>query len=259
MPTWTRHLYEHNYLAISKGESNGYEPIYKFGFNPDINGTEETIWNQGGNYVWPTSAAVRYVSSSSTDDASGGTGANSIRIFGLDADYNLIQEDITLTGQTQKVTQNSYLRIYRAYVTLSGSTGTAQGTIYIADSGASSGVPDNAVYGNLGSSNQTLLGLYTVPAGYTLYLDDINFTASVSQANTYITCKFNVRDFGSNTFRSAVYIVLQSGTYIDKFHYPLRIPEKTDLEARAFSSSNNNPVSVSWQGVLIKNDPTGNV
>ena len=25
MPTWTRHLYEHNYLAISKGESNGYE------------------------------------------------------------------------------------------------------------------------------------------------------------------------------------------------------------------------------------------
>ena len=53
MPTWTRHLYEHDPLAVSKGESTGYKTLFKFGFNPDINGTEETIWSQGGNYPWP--------------------------------------------------------------------------------------------------------------------------------------------------------------------------------------------------------------
>jgi hypothetical protein len=33
MPTWTRHLYEHNPLAIAKGEVNGYSVVHKFGAN----------------------------------------------------------------------------------------------------------------------------------------------------------------------------------------------------------------------------------
>jgi hypothetical protein len=85
MPTWTRHLYEHNPLAVSKGESNGYETVYKFGYNPDVNGAEETIWEVGGNTPWPDTAFVAYVNNAA--DANGGTGANKVRIEGLDADY----------------------------------------------------------------------------------------------------------------------------------------------------------------------------
>jgi len=48
---------------------------------------------------------------------------------------------------------------------------------------------------------------------------------------------------------------IQSNTFIDKFNYPLRIPEKTDIEARGLSvGSTNNPISASWQGILIKNE-----
>jgi len=240
-------------LQVSKGQVAGATPLYKFARNPDINSTEETIWEQGGNYVFPTSAAVRYVSSSDANDTNGGTGANKVRVFGLDANYALIEEEVELAGQTQVATSLSYLRIYRAYVTLAGSGGTAAGTVYVADSGASAGVPTGNVYANLGTSNQTLLGVYTVPAGKTLYLDDVNFTAAISQANANATIKFNIRDFGSNVFRTIVITELQSGTYIDKFEYPQPIYEKTDIEVRAVATSSNNPITVSWQGVLIDN------
>lgn len=240
-------------LQVSKGQVAGATPLYKFARNPDINSTEETIWEHGGNYVFPTSAAVRYVSSSDANDTNGGTGANKIRVFGLDANYALIEEEVELAGQTQVATSLSYLRIYRAYVTLAGSGGTAAGTVYVADSGASAGVPTGNVYASLGTSNQTLLGVYTVPAGKTLYLDDINFTSAISLANANVTIKFNIRDFGSNVFRTIVITELQSGTYIDKFEYPQPIYEKTDIEVRAVATSNNNPITVSWQGVLIDN------
>ncbi len=240
-------------LQVSKGQVAGATPLYKFARNPDINSTEETIWEHGGNYVFPTSAAVRYVSSSDANDTNGGTGANKVRVFGLDANYALIEEEVELAGQTQVATSLSYLRIYRAYVTLAGSGGTAAGTLYVADSGASAGVPTGNVYAELGTSNQTLLGVYTVPAGKTLYLDDVNFTAAISQANANATIKFNIRDFGSNVFRTIVITELQSGTYIDKFEYPQPIYEKTDIEVRAVATSSNNPITVSWQGVLIDN------
>lgn len=240
-------------LQVSKGQVVGASSLYKFARNPDINSTEETIWEHGGNYVFPTSAAVRYVSSSDANDTNGGTGANKVRVFGLDANYALIEEEVELAGQTQVATSLSYLRIYRAYVTLAGSGGTAAGTVYVADSGASAGVPTGNVYANLGTSNQTLLGVYTVPAGKTLYLDDVNFTAAISQANANATIKLNIRDFGSNVFRTVVITELQSGTYIDKFEYPQPIYEKTDIEVRAVATSSNNPITVSWQGVLIDN------
>ena len=243
-------------LQVSRNQITFHEALYKFGYNPDINGIEETIWSQGGIYSYPVSAAQLYVSSSSTADTDGGTGANSVKIIGLDADYNEVEEDITLTGQTQKITQTSWIRVYRMYITLAGSGGAAAGTIYLADTGATAGLPTGTVYASiLLGAGQTEMAVYTVPAGYTLYLNDINFTAAVSLANSYVQVRFLQRDFGTNIFREQTRVVLQSNTYIFKFEYPLRIPEKTDIEVRGLSvGSNNNPISATWQGVLIKNE-----
>lgn len=243
-------------LQVSRKQIAFHESVYKFGYNGDVNGTEETIWSQGGIYSYPASAAQLYISSSSTADTDGGTGANSVKIIGLDANYNEVEEDITLTGQTQKITQTSWLRVNRMYVTLAGSGGAAAGTIYLANAGATAGVPTGTIYASiLLGAGQTEMAIYTVPAGYTLYLDDINFTAAVSLANSYCQVRFILRNFGTNVFREQLRIVLQSNTFIDRFNYPLRISEKTDIEARGLSvGSNNNPISASWQGILIKNE-----
>lgn len=243
-------------LDVSRGFIAGHTPVYKFGHNPDVNGAEETVWEQGGIYSYPATAAALYVSSSSATDSNGGTGANSVYLQGLDANYNEVTETVNLNGQTQVQTANSYIRIYRAFVVLAGSDGIAAGTIYVGTSGATGGVPNGAIYASIAPAHgQTEMAIYTVPAGHTLYLDDINFTSAVSLANSYIRARFMTRLFGSNVFREQTRIVLQSNTYIFKFEYPLAFPEKTDLEVRAQAvGSNNNEISATWQGVLIKND-----
>ena len=250
---WPRRLFEHTDLAIARGFTKGHKALYKFGYNPDVNGDEETVWSQGGNFFYPTSAVTMFVSSTSVNDTNGGTGANSILIQGLDENYDEIEETVLLNGQTQVATQNSYLRVYRAFVTLAGTGGTAGGIIYIGSSGATGGVPNTTVYANLSFGNQTQIAAYTVPAGYTLYLDDINFTAALSQASKLVTCVFVSRDFGSNVFRSRFINVLQSNQLITKFEYPQPFYEKTDLECRVSSNTTNNAVAASFQGVLIKN------
>jgi hypothetical protein len=251
---WPKRLYEHTDIAISRGHSIGYSTLYKFGYNPDVNGDEETVWEQGGDYPWLDSAVTMFVSSTSVNDTSGGSGANTILIQGLDENYVEIEETITLNGQTQVATQLSYLRVYRSFVTLAGSSGTSGGIIYIGSSGATGGVPNGTVYANLSIGNQTQIAAYTVPAGHTLYVDEINITAALNLANKRVNASFHTRDFGSNVFRTRFINVLQSSQLNQRFKYPQDFAEKTDVEVRVSTNTTNNPIAASFQGVLIKNE-----
>ena len=251
---WPKRIYDHTDLAISRGHSIGYRTLYKFGYNPDVDTQEETVWGNAGNYIWLDSAVTMFVSSTSANDSGTGIGARTILIQGLDEDYNEIEETITLNGQTQVTTQLSYLRVYRAFVTLAGSNEGTSGVIYIGSSGATGGVPNSTVYASISIGNQTQIAAYTVPAGYTLYVDEINFTAAVSQAQKLVHCKFNSRDYGSNVFRTRFVQVIQSNQLIQSFKYPQGFAEKTDLECRVSTDTNNTAIGASFQGVLIKNE-----
>ena len=251
---WPKRIYDHTDLAISRGHTLGYRTLYKFGYNPDVNGDEETVWEQGGDYPWLDSAVTMFVSSTSVNDTSGGSGANTILIQGLDENYVEIEETITLNGQTQVATQLSYLRVYRSFVTLAGSSGTSGGIIYIGSSGATGGVPNGTVYANLSIGNQTQIAAYTVPAGHTLYVDEINITAALNLANKRVNASFHTRDFGSNVFRTRFINVLQSSQLNQRFKYPQDFAEKTDVEIRVSTNTTNNPIAASFQGVLIKNE-----
>ena len=242
-------------LQVSKGQVAGATTLYKFGYNPDINGTEETVWSQGGDVVWPAAAFTAFISSSSTADTSAGTGAQTVTIEGLDENYATQSVTVDMNGQTQVQVGDAsgWIRINRAFVVTAGSGGTAAGTVYIAATGVSSGVPTGTIYASITDGNQTQMAVYTVPASHTLYLDDLIFTAAISQANNYATVKLNTRDFGSNVFRTKFINVLQSNELIVDFEFPLAIPEKTDIECRAVTSNTNNQIGASFQGVLVAN------
>ena len=242
-------------LQVSKGQVVGASSLYKFGYNPDINGTEETIWSQGGDVVWPAAAFTAFISSSSTADTNAGTGAQTVTVEGLDENYVAQSVTVNMNGQTQVQIGDAsgWIRINRAFVATAGSGGTAAGTVYIAATGVSSGVPTGTVYASITDGNQTQMAVYTVPASHTLYLDDLIFTAAISQANNYATVKLSTRDFGSNVFRTKFINVLQSNELVVDFVFPLAIPEKTDIECRAVTSNINNQIGASFQGVLIAN------
>ncbi len=240
-------------LRVSQGIVTGASSVYKFGFNSDIDTSEETIWSQGGLYSYSTSAAVVYLSSTDANDTVSGTGARTVTIEGLDSSYVAISETLNLNGQTQVATTKQFIRVNRTYVATAGTNGTAAGTLYVATSGSSSGVPTGTTYANIPQGdNQSQMGVYTVPAGHSFFIDSTSFTAAVATATNSVTTKLMTRE-ESGVFRTRFINVIENNHLANNFEYPIKVPAKTDIELRAIGSAANNQVSGSFEGVLIAN------
>jgi hypothetical protein len=241
-------------LQVARGQISWHRTLFKYGSNPDITTVEETVWSQGGIYSYPSAASVMSVSSSSANDAGAGTGARTVTVSGLDANYNEISETITLSGQTGVNTTLSFLRVFRAFVVTAGSGGTAAGTIYVGTGTITLGVPANIYSAIPLGANQTLMSLWTVPAGYTAYLLGGKFSASSNNASHTALGRFLFRPFGG-VFRVAADVTLNNGFANYNFILPLAIPEKSDIETRAIALSGSGfYVTASFEIMYIKND-----
>jgi len=244
-------------LQISRGQIPFHKTVFKFGYNAVVGATKETIWEQGGLYAYPASVTVMTVSSSSTDDTAAGTGARTVEVFGLDADYNEINEVVTLNGQTAVSTTKSYLRINRGIVRSAGSGGANAGTIYAGTGTVTTGVPANIYLTiNGDGDNQTLMSLWTVPAGYTAFLTKMSLSTGTStNTKAVVNASLVARPYGE-VFQIKERFTITDGAHEQFYTFPLRFTEKTDLEMRAFSSSGSVDfnVSASMEFVYIKND-----
>jgi hypothetical protein len=242
-------------LQVARGFIEGHKTIFKFGNNADINGSLETVWSQGGLYSYPAAAIQMKVSSSSTDDTGSGTGAQTVFVYGLDADYNEITEVVTLDGQTEVLTAQSFLRVNRAFVVTAGTGATAAGTIYVGTGVVTAGVPAT-VYAVISlGENQTTMAVWTVPAKHTLYVHRGFFSASSNNVAQYVLGKFVFRPQGG-VFRNAADLTVNSNAIGYDFEIPLALPEKTDIEARAIALSGTNfYVTASFEGIYIQVNP----
>jgi hypothetical protein len=243
-------------LQVARGQITGHKTIFKFGNNSDINGALETIWSRGGLYVYPTSAIQMKVSSSSANDAALGTGARTVSVQGLDQNYNEVAETVTLTGQTEVLTTNTFIRVFRAFVITAGSGGTAAGTIYVGTGTVTAGVPATVYAEIVLGENQTTMATWTVPAGYTFFVYRGTFSASSNNVSQYILGKFMFRPFGG-VFRNAADVTVNTGAIQYDFELPLALPEKSDIEAQAIALSGSNfYVTASFEGMYILNSGT---
>jgi hypothetical protein len=246
-------------LQVARGQITGHNSLFKFGNNSTVGDSLETIWAEGGLYSYLTAATVLKVSSSSTDDTSAGTGARTVQLYGLDGDYNEINELVTLNGQTAVNTTQSFLRINRMVVRSAGSGGENAGVIYAGTGTITTGVPANvyaSVNGVVGS-NQSLMALWTVPAGYTAYLSQYDISNGTT-SNTPAVCKLilAVRPHGE-VFQSKDVKSLTTGMHVEEtFAIPQKFTEKTDIEVRAISSSSSVSfdISAAFEIIYIKNE-----
>ena len=229
-------------LQVVRNQIENHKTVFKFGFNPDVNSSEETIWDVGGIYAYPSSAVAMTV----TTDA--GTPANDngvkVIVFGLDEDYNEVNDEVTLAGAGTATTTQTFFRVFRAYV--SGSQAPT-GNLNITNGGTT--------YARITlNENQTLMAMWTVPAGYTGFLDHVNIATGTTNANQYVTAQIVQRTQGG-VFRVMMKQTLSSGGVADfLLRYPIEISEKTDLEVRAESSGSNNLISANFSIVYIKNE-----
>ena len=156
-----------------------------------VAGTFETIKKTVGTpinsvvklAIFPPSADTINIASTSTNDTSAGTGARTILIRGLDANWEPLTETITLTGQAPVTTTNNFYRINKLVVLTVGSLGFNEGDIYVSTNTEtfSSGIPQNILYYALISKqNLSTFGHFTVKAHHTMqYLKGNVYTNAI--------------------------------------------------------------------------------
>jgi hypothetical protein len=241
-------------LSIAKGEVTGHILKSKFGRNSNINtGTiPESIWNGGGLYTGFNAIGAETVNirSNSSSDTSAGIGARTIKIIGLDSNYDEAEETVILNGTSNVESVNSYLRLDRAIVLTAGSSGYNIGTINIEQSASSS-----VVFVSLPpQKNQTHIACFTVPNGYTAYVMSITSTLNDHYA-TNSMMDIMIRE-ENNIFKSkAPYGLAQSGGAIHFNGYPvLTLEQKTDIDIRCtFTSSNGTDITFRTDYILVAN------
>lgn len=239
------------FLAIAKGDVTGHSLMLKFGRNPDIDtGAAEDVWEGGGLYTFDTTAQSLEIVSSSTDDDGdpAGTGARTVTVIGLDANYAAKSETVTMNGTTAVALTGTWMRVHRCSVATAGSGEVNAGTLTVRIAGA------GATRLVVGAGNgQTLMAVYTIPAATTGYL--FHYYCSANSTPTAPTVDISLWTRSSAGVRNLKHqqALTAGADFTYSFAAPFKIAEKTDVWLRASSSVNNTDVCGGFDIVLVAN------
>ena len=234
-------------LQVARGLVPGHTALSIFGYNGDVDTSEESVWPDGSTVPHPTTASKLNIVSTSTDDdgSPAGTGARTVYIEGLDNNYKVISETLTLNGTTNVETTQSYLYVNQFYVATVGTDGVNAGEI---TAKVSTTLYDLIAIGY----NQRTTAHYCVPAGYTGYLTTGVITSGQASGSTSVTAY--LKQHGPDgILRVGAVSTLNNGSVQYDFTYPYVIPEKNCIGASAVGSAVNNSISAFFNLVLIKN------
>lgn len=240
-------------LAAARSLVEGLTQDVKFGRNPDISTAIETIWAHTGLYAYQAAATKLKVSSGSADDdKDAGTGMRSVRLFGLDANWAEITEDVDIDGQDQTETDALFLRVYRAQGLTYGSGETNAGIIYAGTGSAVAGVPQTTVDLVIAAGKgQSEMCIRPVPAGKTMFISCIHF--SVGDGKT-LSAELVQRPFGGGFLNKWSEQIFQAPIERNVMFGPFAA--KSDVELRGTSSASGTAVSGGFEYLLIDDAPT---
>ena len=235
------------YTRVAQGLVPGYSSFSVFGYNPDVDQTEESVWPDGGLVPHPTVASQLTIVSTSTDDdgSPAGIGARTVYIEGVDGNYNVISQTITMNGTTGVTTTGSYLYVNKFYVVTVGSHGSNVGEI--------TAKVGTTLYDIIATGyNTRTTAHYCVPAGYTAYLSEGIFTAGQNSGTTGVT-GYLKQHGPDGILRVGAVVAINNGSVQYDFVNPYVVPEKNCIGATAIGSANNNLISAYFNILLVQN------
>lgn len=204
----------------------------KMGYNGTLDSAPEDIWDSGGLYSWPATAVAGTIESSSASDAAAGTGARTVFVEGLLADYSIASETVTLNGTTPVALVGTYLRFNRIRVVTVGSTGSNVGNIIVKQS--------STVVGYVAATmGQDRMAIYTIPLGEIGKVAAIK--ASLARQTTACTADLQLQTRAlSESWRVRYDINLVNTGNTESIYYPIvpiTILAKTDIRLVCINSS----------------------
>ena len=251
-------------LAATRGEILGTDVITKFGRNGSV-GTSFVPISIGGVYQTPTSAvSLEFVANLA--DALNGAGMHELTVQGLDANWlpqTVVTSAHATDGSNAVAISGTWTRVHRAYVSASGTYGTASAgshvgdiTIRVAGAGATYATIDSTDF----PKGQTEIAAFTIPKGYSGYVGNIEITLNKTGSATCDAVFFSrpgaddVVSSYSGMRGQKVYSALQA-----PFSVPSRYPTgpyigPCDIGFMAKSSTGTTSVSVDFDIILQKED-----
>ncbi len=229
--------YEPFDLQVARGQIDGHSTVNIYGYQPTVGTTLIPIWENATAYTYPGSAITMYLLGTAGDTAQ-------ILVSGLDASYAAISETVTLNGATPVATTKQYLRINSMSVSVGSATNPA-GIVYLKNQAGT------VTYAQINAGvGRTQAGIYTVPAGYTYYLQRVNIYTSLN-GNDYVT-------YTNKTISSAGVVQLTQQapfavSYEARRVMPRPFTEKTDIQLMAKVQTGTGAVAIAQEGYLIKN------
>jgi hypothetical protein len=167
--TWT-------WLDTARGLTTGLRSVKKFGRNPSVGTSFEPV-AFGGIYQTPQAASattLRIKSGGNANDTAAGSGAREVTLIGLDENFLEVSEALATAGASaSSATTTTFTRLYRAYVSASGTYATAAASSHSGDiviengaGGTDWATIDSADF----PKSQSEIGAFSVPAGSTGYV-----------------------------------------------------------------------------------------
>lgn len=243
-------------IDINAGRIAHMASVSKFGRNPDVGtGAYEDLWLVGGDYNWLTAAiAVRIKAGGDVNDTAAGTGAQAITVQGLDENWDLAEEDIITAGSSaSSATTTTFCRVFRVFNTDVGAyTGVNTGAVTIE---TTAGVTVASIGAGLG---QSLMAIYTVPAGKTAFLTrfDLDVSAVANKTASIRVWQRRDADIVSDPFTGkrllAVFDEVSGEIIVDHTAWP-PLPAKTDFWVSAIGDANATVVDAEFDLLLVDN------
>ncbi len=248
-------------LAIAKGDVVNTSFVHKFGNATNIDTSDGlvTIWDgaedgtawENMTYTYSTSDDIDSISSSDNGDT------QDIEVQGLDSNYDLVTQTITLTGQTRAALTTNLIRIFRMKNV--NSVDIAGHVFCFVNVALSNGVPTVAT--NIRAiiqpgNNQTLMAVYTIPNGTTGYMRDWYAATAGSNKNSNYLVKVTARPTGGVFQVKHVSALSDNGTsaYQHKYEEPEMFAARTDIEIKGSvlaSGATGASISAGFDIVLI--------
>ena len=238
--TQSQNISEPFYLKVAQGEVSGHASVHKFGAVPQMsNNASGTIWDVNDtDYPWTSWDTAGAITVAAVNAADNGI---ELTIVGLDEEYEEQTQTVTVSSASATTVTGTWKRVYRAYCT----TATNNNDILIQKSGVT-------VAKIVAGKAQTLMAVYTVPAGYTAYiLKGVMSCAYSADA----TGDMFVRYFGQSSFRvgHSFEVSGAGGNYCYEFTVPVKVPEKSDIDIKALVRTNNARLTAAFDVILVRN------
>lgn len=218
-------------LELARGNITGQSHVNKFGGSPEVaSGVQEDIWDGQGTYSFPITADMTHIKQS-VDDAT--MRGETIEVYGLDTNWALVTQTKALDGSnttTAVALDTAMKRVFRMKVL--ADVVAAQDVVCV-------NVGGGTTYAKiLAGNNQTLMAIYTVPAGKTGFLDeyygDVIPTATKNPTATefrlWFADRHNGYEFQLKHERGATSTKIDVGW---AFKVPLVVTQKTDIKISA--------------------------